>query len=67
MAAKKKAPPPKKERNMPYMSMEITQALYKQNASMGMRDVHLPGGWHLNARRVLVPLVPRRGQDEIWR
>jgi hypothetical protein len=60
-AVKKNAPPPKKERNHPYMSVEIAQALYDQNASMGLRDVHLPGGWHLNTRRVSVPLVPRRG------
>jgi hypothetical protein len=36
--------------------------------SVGLRDVHLPGGWHLNARRVPIPLVPRRGRagrDEI--
>jgi hypothetical protein len=35
-----------------------------------MRDVHLPGSWHLNARRIPIPPVPRRGQawrDEIWR
>jgi hypothetical protein len=37
--------------------------LYDQNASVGLRDVHLPGGWHLNARRVPVPPVPRRGQE----
>jgi hypothetical protein len=48
--------------------VEIVQALYDQNKSVGLRDVHLPGGWHLNARRVLVPPVPRRGlarRDEI--
>jgi hypothetical protein len=60
--AKKKAPPPKKERNRPYMSVGIAQALYKQNAPVGLRDVHLPDGWHLNAGRVPVPLVPHRGQ-----
>jgi hypothetical protein len=51
------------------MSVEIAQALYDQNSSVGLRDVHLPGGWHLNARRVSVPPVPRRGRarrDEIW-
>jgi hypothetical protein len=61
LAAKKKAPPPKKERNWPYMNVEIAQALYDQNVSVGLRDVHLPGGWHLNARRVPVPPMPRRG------
>jgi hypothetical protein len=68
-AAKKKATSPtKKERNRPYMNVEIAQALYDQNMSVGLRDIHLPGGWHLNARRVSVPPVPRRGQarrDEI--
>jgi hypothetical protein len=43
-AAKKKAPPPKKERNRPYMSVEIAQALYDQNAPVGLCDFHLPGG-----------------------
>jgi hypothetical protein len=48
--------------------MEIVQALYDQNKSVGLRDVHLPGGWHLNARRVPVPPVPLRRlarRDEI--
>jgi hypothetical protein len=45
------------------MSVEIAQALYDQNTSVGLRDVHLPGGWHLNTRRVPVPPVPRRGQE----
>jgi hypothetical protein len=58
-----KAPPPKKERNRPYMNVEIAQALYDQNSSVDLRDVHLPGGWHLNARRVLVPSVPRCGRE----
>jgi hypothetical protein len=30
---------------------------------MGVRDVHLPGGWHLNTRRVMVPPVPQRGRE----
>jgi hypothetical protein len=60
---KKKAPLPKKEWNRPYMSVEIVQALYDQNASVGLPHVHLPGSWHLNARRVLVPPVPRRRQE----
>jgi hypothetical protein len=34
------------------MSAEIAQALYDQNSLVGLRDVHLPKGWHLNARRV---------------
>jgi hypothetical protein len=40
--AKAKVPPPKKESNRPYMSVEIMQALYDQNSSVGMRGVHLP-------------------------
>jgi hypothetical protein len=59
--AKKKVLPPKKERNRPYMNVEIARALYDQNASMGLCDVYLPGGWHLNVRRVSVPSVLRRG------
>jgi hypothetical protein len=58
----------KKERNRPYFSMEIVQALYDQNDSVGLRDVHLSDGWRLNTRRVSVPPVPLRGQarrDEI--
>jgi hypothetical protein len=68
--AKKKPLLPKKERNRPYMNVEIVQALYDQNASMGLRDIHLPGSWHLDAKRVPEPLVPRHGQerrDEIRR
>jgi hypothetical protein len=42
--AKAKARPSKKEQNRPYFSVEITQALYDQNESVGLRDVHLPGG-----------------------
>jgi hypothetical protein len=52
------------------MSVEIAQALYDQNASVGLHNVHLPGGWHLNARRVSVPPVSCRGlarRDEIRR
>jgi hypothetical protein len=48
--------------------MEIVQALYEQNESVGLRDVHLPDSWRLNARRVPVPPMPLHGQarrDEI--
>jgi hypothetical protein len=68
--AKAKASSPNKERNRPYMSVEIVQALYDQNSSVGLRDVHLPSGWHLTARRVPIALVPRHGRarrDEIRR
>jgi hypothetical protein len=34
----------KKDRNRPYMSMEIAHALYDQNASLSQRDIHLPCG-----------------------
>jgi hypothetical protein len=50
------------------MNVEIVQALYDQNTSVGLCNVHLPGGWHLNARRVPVPPVPRHRRarhDEI--
>jgi hypothetical protein len=53
-----------------YFSLETMQALYDQNESVGLRNVHIPGGWHLNARRVPVPPVPRHGRarcDEIRR
>jgi hypothetical protein len=30
---------------------------------VGLPDVHLPGGWHLNVWRVSIPPVPRRGQE----
>jgi hypothetical protein len=68
--AKATASPPKTERHRPYMSVEIAHALYNQNSSVGLHDVHLPGGWHLNAKRVPIPLVPHRGRaqrDEIRR
>jgi hypothetical protein len=60
-AVKKKVPPSKKKRFRSYMSVEIAQAMYDQNVSVGLRDVHLPNGWHLNAKRASVPPVPRCG------
>jgi hypothetical protein len=56
--AKKKAPLPKKERNRPYMSVEITHALYDQNTSVGCATSIFP----MAGRRVPVPPVPRRGR-----
>jgi hypothetical protein len=44
-AAKKKAPSPKKEQNQLYFWLEITQALYDQNESVGLCDVQLLDGW----------------------
>jgi hypothetical protein len=43
------------------MSVKIAQALYNQNTSVGLCDIHIPSGWHLNDRRVSVPPVPCRG------
>jgi hypothetical protein len=42
------------------MNVDLTMALSEQNQSVGGRDVHLPGGWLVNARRVPVPPVLRR-------
>jgi hypothetical protein len=38
--------------------------MYKQNMLVGVRDVHLPSGWLLNAWRVPVHLVPRHGKEQ---
>jgi hypothetical protein len=37
--------------------------MFDQNQSVGLREVNLPGGWHLNARRVSVPPVPCHGRE----
>jgi hypothetical protein len=42
--------------------VEIVHAVYDQNESVGLHDVHIPDGWHLNARRVPVRPVPRHGR-----
>jgi hypothetical protein len=60
-AANKKSPP-KKDITWPYMNVTMAHALFEQNAFVGLRDVNLPSDWHLNARRVSVPPVPRRGR-----
>jgi hypothetical protein len=62
MGAKKK-PPSKKTHKLPYLNVDLAHALFDQNKSVGIHDVHLPSGWLLNARRVLVPLVPRLGRE----
>jgi hypothetical protein len=36
---------------MPYLSIVIARASHRDNASVGVRDVHLPDNWLLNARR----------------
>jgi hypothetical protein len=62
LAAKKKLLP-KKERKRSYMIVAMAQALFDQNHYVGVHDVHLPGGWHLNVKRMSFPLVPRRGRE----
>jgi hypothetical protein len=67
--AKKKSPS-KKMRKRPYLNVDLAQALFDQKKSVGVRDVHLPGGWLLNTRRVSIPPMLRRGRerhDEIRR
>jgi hypothetical protein len=44
----------KKQRDRPYMNVEMDMALHHQNMSVGWRDIHLPGGWLLKARRVSI-------------
>jgi hypothetical protein len=66
----RKKPSPKKERNRPYMDVAMAQVPFDQNQTVGLRDIHLPGGWHLNAGRVPVPPEPccgRERHDEILR
>jgi hypothetical protein len=41
------------------------QALYQCGQSVEWPDCSLPGGWHLNSRRVPVPPVPRFGPDRV--
>jgi hypothetical protein len=47
----------KLQRNHVYITVDITLALYRNNMSVGWGDAHLLGGWLLNKRRLLVPLV----------
>jgi hypothetical protein len=37
---KAKSPPPKKQHGMPYLSINMTNVLCHNNASMGVHDVH---------------------------
>jgi hypothetical protein len=54
----------KKTQDRPYLNIAMVKAMYHDNASMGVRDVHLPaGGWLLNTRRVSDPLVPRHERE----
>jgi hypothetical protein len=53
--AKKKAPLLKKDESALH-EREDRAGLYDQNASVGLRDIHIPSGWHLNDKRVSVPL-----------
>jgi hypothetical protein len=43
----------------------MARRLYVHNRTMPWPDVNLPGKWHLNSRRVPVPLVPRRGEERV--
>jgi hypothetical protein len=61
-SAVNKKSPPKKDITRPYMNVAMAHALFEQNAFVGLCDIHLPSDWHLNARRVSVPPVPRRGR-----
>ena len=45
------------------MPVDLCTALWKKNKPVPVEDVHLPGGWHLNSKRVPVPPVPPRGEE----
>jgi hypothetical protein len=51
----------KKGSNCIYVNVRLAQLPYKKNESSRWDDVHLPDGWHLNARRVMVPSLPPEG------
>jgi hypothetical protein len=60
-----KSLPLKKTQDRPCLNVAMLRVMYHDNASMGVRDVHLPaGGWLLNTRRVSVPLVPRPKREQ---
>jgi hypothetical protein len=46
-------------------SRKKAKSMYEHNMLVGMRDVHLPNGWLLNAWRVSVPFVPRHGKERL--
>jgi hypothetical protein len=48
----------KKQRDRPYMNVEMAMALHHQKMSVRWRDIHLPDGWLVKARRVSTPPVP---------
>jgi hypothetical protein len=54
----------KKQRDRPYMNVEMAMALHHQNMSVGWRDIHLPDGWILKARRVSTPPMPHAAVRE---
>jgi hypothetical protein len=67
---KMKLPPPDKTRDRPYLNVPMARAIYRDNVSVGVHDIHLPGGCLLNVRRVLVPPMSCQGRethDEIRR
>jgi hypothetical protein len=41
---KAKSLPPKKQCDRPYLNVALARSMYKQNRSVGVRDVHLPAG-----------------------
>jgi hypothetical protein len=43
----------------------MARRLYTYNRTVPWLDVNLPRRWYLNSRRVLVPPVPRRGQERV--
>jgi hypothetical protein len=49
---------------MPYLNVVLAKAMYRQNRSVGVRNIHLPSGWLLNTRRVSVPPVSRHGREQ---
>ena len=52
------------------VSTEVAQIYWETGQPLPWGDAHLPGGWHLNGRRVPVPRVPRSGRtrtEEILR
>jgi hypothetical protein len=46
-----------------YVPVRMARRLYAHNRTVPWPDVNLPGRWHLNSRRVPVPLVPPGGQE----
>jgi hypothetical protein len=47
--------------------MRMARRLYADNQTVPWPDVNLPGRWHLNSKRVPVPVPPvlREGQERV--